>query len=75
MWAVAMQMSMDPSLHSMRQDGNLSTLYDVQRIKSKATSIDRNGAIFGAAVGNDRPPEIVQGSDGTLKLRSRGLGV
>ena len=75
MWTVAMQMSMDPSLHSMKKDGNLSTLYGPKGITSKAPAIGGGGAIFAGAIGNDRPSEIVQGSDGTVKLRSRGLGV
>lgn len=64
-------MSMDPSLHSKQQKGTLSQHYGAHRVTPQA-----EGAIFGAAIGDDRKPaEIMKGVDGTLKLRPRGLGV
>ena len=73
MWVVAMQMSMDPSLHSMKQVGNASHFYGPNKIEARTKT---QGAILGGAIGSDKkPPKIVQRSDGTFKLRSGGLGV
>ena len=66
-------MSLDPSMHRARHDGDLSQRYGAHKLKSPATL---EAAILGSTIPDSRAPsDIALAADGSVALRPRTLGV
>lgn len=71
MWTVAMQMSMDSSMHSAKASGKLSERYMADHRMEELRV--HEGGILGASFSDDAASPM--NPDGTMKPKPRSLGM